>query len=148
NANNNVLRGGLGDDLLDGKSGDDILDGGRGDDTLIGSLGTDTINESGDTNFTLTDTSLTRGTGETDSLDGIEVTNLKGGVNPNVFTLTGWTGTGSIDGGDNLAAPRIDTIIVGADANFTLTNTSLTISTNLGPIALAAYFVLLPVPHF
>src|SRR6266545_2380612 len=139
NSNNNTLRGGPGNDLLDGKSGNDVLDGGTGNDTLIGGLGVDTINEQGDTDFTLTNIVLMRGTGETDTLDGIEVANLKGGPHSNLFNLTGWTGTGSVDGGDDPADPRDDTIVVGADANFTLTDTSLDISINFGPIALATY---------
>src|SRR5204862_5441312 len=127
NGNNNTLRGGLGNDLLDGKSGDDVLDGGPGNDTLIGGLGSDTINESGNTSFTLTNTSLTRGTGEVDTLDGVDVANLKGGASANIFNLTGWTGTGSINGGDVAGDPRVDTLIVGADANFILTNASLNV---------------------
>lgn len=136
NSNNNVLRGGLGADVLDGKSGADTLDGGPGNNTLIGGPGVDTISETADTDFALTDTSLTRGTGQSETLDGIEVVNLKGGPSANVFSITGYTGTGSINGGDVVGSPRNDTVIAGADANFTLTNTSLTISTSFAPIAL------------
>ncbi len=138
NSFNNYIQGRAGDDLLDGKSGDDQLDGGTGDDTLIGGTGTDTIAEQGNTSFTLTDTSLTRGTGEADSLDGIEVAHLTGGSGPNTFNLTGWTGTGSLDGGDSPGVPRIDTVIVSADANFTLTAGLLTVSTMLAPITLVS----------
>ena len=98
NSNNNTLRGGLGDDILDGKSGDDVLDGGPGNDDLNGGEGNevlgDSISESGNTNYILTNTSLTRGTGEVDTLDNIEVANLTGGSGANVFTLSGWTGSG------------------------------------------------------
>ncbi len=138
NSFNNRIRGGAGDDLLDGKSGDDLLDGGIGNDTLQGGTGSDTINEQGNTNFALNDTSLTRGTGEVDSLDNIEIANLTGGAGANTFNLTGWTGTGSLNGGDLPGNPRIDTVIVSADANFTLTAGSLTVSTMLGPIALTS----------
>ena len=136
NSNNNVLRGGLGDDLLDGKSGDDVLDGGEGNDDLNGGTGGevagDTINETGNTNFTLTDTSLTRGTGEVDALDNIEVANLTGGAGNNTFTLTGWTGKGSLNGMGGL-----DLVVWAADANFTLTDASLTMSLASGPMALS-----------
>ncbi|HEY9171448.1 MAG TPA: Calx-beta domain-containing protein [Verrucomicrobiae bacterium] len=133
NGNNNILRGGLGDDLLDGKGGDDILDGGPGNDTLLGGEGTDTISESGNTHFTLTNTSLTRGTGEVDILDGIEIVNLTGGAGANTFTLTGWTGKGSINGGGGL-----DTVVWAADANFILTDASLTMSLASGPVLLTS----------
>ncbi len=137
NSNNNVLRGGLGDDLLDGKSGDDVLDGGEGNDDLNGGTGGevvgDMISESGNTNFALTNHSLIRGTGETDTLDNIEVVNLTGGAGANVFTLTGWTGKGSLNG-----AGGIDTVVWAADANFTLTNASLAMSLASGPMALSS----------
>ncbi len=136
NANNNFLRGGPGNDLLDGKSGDDTLDGGPGNNTLIGGPGVDTVSETGDTSFTLTNTSLTRGTGEVEILDGIEIMNLTGGVGVNAFNLTGWTGGGSINGADNPSNPANDTIIAGADSDITLTDTLLNIATSFGPISL------------
>lgn len=119
NGNNNILHGGPGLDLLDGKNGDDILDGGPGNDTLIGGEGTDRIDESANANFTLTNKTLIRGT-EEDTLDSIEIANLTGGSGANSFTLTGWTGTGSVNG-----AGGIDSIIWEADANFVLTDTSI-----------------------
>ena len=129
----NVLRGGPGNDLLDGKGGNDILDGGAGDDDLNGGDGIDTINETANTHFILTNSGLIRGTTETDSLNNIEVANLVGGTNSNTFTLSGWTGTGSINGrGGN------DTIIWAADAHFTLTNGSILVSTALGPMTLVS----------
>ncbi|MCL5098586.1 MAG: M10 family metallopeptidase C-terminal domain-containing protein [Candidatus Omnitrophica bacterium] len=136
NSNNNTLRGGLGSDLLDGKSGDDLLDGGYGSNDLIGGLGVDTIDEQGDTNFTLTDTSLSRGTGQTETLDSIEVVNLTGGPGLNTFNLTGFTGTGQINGGDSPTQPRADTIIAAANADFHLTDSALAISINFAPITL------------
>lgn len=123
NGNNNILHGGPGVDLLDGKNGDDILDGGPGNDTLLGGEGTDRIDESANASFTLTNKKLIRGI-EEDSLDSIEIANLTGGPGADSFTLTGWTGTGSING-----AAGIDTIVWEADANFILTDTSLTMTT-------------------
>ncbi len=136
NSNNNTLRGGPGNDLLDGKSGDDTLDGGPGNNTLIGGPGVDTVSEQGNTNFVLTNISLTRGTGQVETLDGIEIMNLTGGPDANTFNLTGWTGGGSINGGDIVGDPRNDTVMVGADANVVLTDTTLDISINFSPISL------------
>jgi Ca2+-binding RTX toxin-like protein len=148
NSNNNILRGGPGNDLLDGKGGDDLLDGGPGNNTLIGGTGTDTIISSGDLNFVLSDAMLIRSNGEVDLLDSIEVAHLTGGRSANVFNLTGWTGSGKIDGADHPLFPRTDTLIVAADANFTLTDTMLTVSTMSGPIMLATYLRPIPVAPF
>ena len=143
----NILRGGAGNDILDGKSGNDVLDGGSGNDNLNGGDGMDTINETADTNFTLTDSSLMRSNGEVDVLNNIEVANLTGGPGSNVFTLTGWTGSGRIDGADDPDDPRDDTLIVAANADFTLTDMSLNISINSGLITLATYVDPNPAPH-
>src|ERR1041384_1802517 len=72
--------------------------------------------------------SLMRGTGEVHALNNIEVANLKGGAGNNVFTLTGWTGNGSLTGGGGN-----DTLVWAADANFTLSNLSLTVTPVSGP---------------
>ena len=136
NSFNNVIRGLAGDDLLDGKSGDDFLDGGSGNDHLDGGDDMDSIAETEDTDFTLSDSSLARASGETDTLDDIESAFLTGGTSANRFDLTGWTGSGSIDGAD--VAPRIDTVVVAADADITLTDILLTVSTSGGSISLAS----------
>src|SRR6266581_2995870 len=52
--------------------------------------------------------------------------NLTGGGSGNTFTITGWTGSGTLDG-----AGGSDTVTLSKDANFTLTNTSL--SATSGP---------------
>jgi Ca2+-binding RTX toxin-like protein len=110
--------------------GNDTFSGRGGNNVLVGGPGTDTVVESGDVNFVLTNTSLT-GPGQ-DTLSGIEVANLTGGAGNNTFTVTGWTGTGTLNGGSG----GIDTVVMAvvnpaADtgASFTLTNTSLTRST-------------------
>ena len=41
-----------------------------------------------------------------------------------------------MNGADLLGGLRNDTLVVSADANFTLSNTSLTISINTGPIGI------------
>lgn len=128
NARNNTLRGGPGQDLLDGKSGDDHLDGGAGNDDLNGGDGTDTITEKANTHFSLTNRLLQRGTGETDVLDNIEVANLTGGAGANRFNLSGWTGSGSVHGGDGTPSGQAtDTLIMAADANYTLSDGSLSV---------------------
>jgi len=137
NSSGDTLHGGPADDLLQGRSGNDILDGRGGHNTLIGGGGVDTLVAQGDTNFTLTNTLLTLGDGTTDTLDGITVANLTGGPHSNVFNITGWTGTGSINGVKDPTNPLDDTIIAGATADFTLSDTSLAISTNFAPIALS-----------
>jgi Ca2+-binding RTX toxin-like protein len=126
NSNNNILRGGLGNDILDGKSGNDLLDGGPGNDDLNGGPGLDAINETANTNFILTNHSLSRSTGEFDTLDNIEVANLAGGTSANTFTLTGWTGSGNVRG-----LGGVDTVILAADANFTLSDSMLSASPGL-----------------
>lgn len=136
NSFNNVIRGLAGDDLLDGKSGDDFLDGGSGNDHLDGGDDMDSISETEDTDFTLSDSSLARASGETDTLDDIESASLTGGPSANRFDLTGWTGSGSIDGAD--VAPRIDTVAVAADAHITLDDVQLTVSTSSGSINLTS----------
>ena len=118
----NQIFGLAGDDVLDGKSGDDFLDGGAGNDDLDGAAGMfDRIAETEDTDFVLTDSSLTRASGEVDTLDNIEIADLTGGTSANVFDVTGWTGSGSLDGNDG-AIPHVDTVIAAADEDMTLTD--------------------------
>jgi Ca2+-binding RTX toxin-like protein len=57
------------------------------------------------------------------TLAGIEAANLTGGASANSFTVSGWTGTGSLAGSSGT-----DTLIASKDANFTLANTSLATS--------------------
>ena len=131
NGNHNVLRGGPGNDLLDGKGGNDLLDGGPGNDILWGGEGLDRIEEAADTDFLLTDWSLSRGTGEVDMLDSIEVAVLTGGPGHNIFTLTGWTGQGLLRG-----LGELDTVVWAADADFVLTDTILIMFLASGPMGL------------
>jgi Ca2+-binding RTX toxin-like protein len=108
--------------ILTGNSGSNTLTGGLGDDTIAGGNGTDTILESGDVNFTLTNTSLT-GNG-TDNLSSIERATLIGGASNNTLNASGFTGAVTLDGGlgnDNLfGGSSTDTLNGGAD-NDTLT---------------------------
>src|SRR6185436_9349730 len=98
------------------------VSGWTGTGTLDGAGGSDTGAATNDVaNCTLTDTTLDRtGTGQL-PLTSIEVANLTGGGSANSFTVSGWTGTGTLDG-----AGGSDTVAATNDvANFTLTDTTL-----------------------
>jgi len=114
-----VLNGAAGADTLNGGMGDDILRGDKGNDSLDGGTGTNTLIESGNVNFTLTNTKLI-GAG-TDTLANLQVANLTGGTNSNTFTVSGWTGEGSFVGGGGTT----DTLVASKDVNFTLSNVGL-----------------------
>ena len=61
------------------------------------------------------------------TLSGFEVANLTGGTSNNSFDVGGWTGTTagtSVTGGGGA-----DTVVASRNANFTLTNSQLTIGT-------------------
>src|SRR5262245_35506201 len=111
------LDGGLGDDYLYGGLGNDVLIGGFGNDYLHGQGGSDMVVETGDVDFTLTDTNLW-GLG-TDTLVSIETAQLTGGDHHNTLdchafsgrvvlyggkgndALIGGSGNDYIDGGDD-----------------------------------------------
>lgn len=99
-----TLVGRGGNDHIDAGIGDDTLIGGTGSNTLIGGTGTDRLIDSGDVNFTLSDTALT-GSGS-NTLSGIEQASLTGGAGASTIRLTGWSGTTIIDG-----AGGIDTLV-------------------------------------
>ncbi|KYC36879.1 hypothetical protein WA1_45295 [Scytonema hofmannii PCC 7110] len=141
-----TLSGGEGNDTLIACASNDTLSGGGGDDNINGGSGTDTLSESGDLDFTLTNTQLT-GLGN-DTFSNIEQAKLTGGISNNTInasafslgnvslfggegndiliggtlndTLSGGEGNDTIDGGTGN-----DTLSESADVNFTLTNTQL-----------------------
>jgi Ca2+-binding RTX toxin-like protein len=111
-----ILNGQAGDDTLSGQAGNDTLQAGAGNDQLTGGLGndnirgqsgTDTLVESGDVNFTLTNTQLT-GLG-TDTLDTPEKAQLTGGAGANRIDASAYTGTATLLGGDGN-----DTLLAGS----------------------------------
>lgn len=140
-----TLTGGNDNDSLHGGDGDnDVLTGGSGNDTLNGGSGIgDQVRESGNVNFTLSNTQLT-GNG-TDSLIDIKTAHLTGGtsnnnLNASAFTLgnvtllgglgndtlTGGSGNDSLQGdlgndllkgrnGDDLLNGANDTLASGTD---------------------------------
>ncbi len=126
--------GGDGSDVLNGASGADTIKGGAGDDTLSGKLGNDaldggsgsnTLSESANANFVLTNTSLT-GVG-TDTLTNLQIANLTGGTGNNTFTVSGWTGTGGLNGGGGTG----DTVVISKNADITLLASSVQASGGL-----------------
>ncbi len=103
---NDFLEGERGNDTLQGGSGSDKLAGGIGNDSLIGGAGIDYIWETGDVNFTLTDTELI-GLGGIDTFQEIEQVRLTGGKSNNNFDASSFT-LGSVSlygraGDDNLS---------------------------------------------
>ncbi len=109
-AGNDLLDGGAGNDSLNGQGGSDVLTGGLGDDSLDGAAGSDRVQEAGDVNFTLTNTSLI-GLGN-DTLAGIELATLDGGVRGNVIDASAFTGSSVLRGGDGN-----DSLIAGSAAD-------------------------------
>lgn len=118
---NDTLDGGLGNDTLSGEDGNDTLTGGIGDDILAGGLGVDRVFESGNVNFTLTDTKLT-GNG-IDTLNSIENALLIGGAGNNTLDASGFGGTAVLSGGfgnDVLKAGAKNSLLQGESGNDTL----------------------------
>jgi hypothetical protein len=73
-----------------------------------------------DANFWLTNTNLSSSDGMSLGLTGIGTANLTGGPSNHTFTVSKWTGAGSLTGGGSS-----NTVIAVKDANFTLTDTML-----------------------
>jgi hypothetical protein len=98
-----------------------------------GGLGTDSITLAADADFALSNSALTVSGIGTVALTAVEAATLTGGASGNTFTISGWTGSASVDG-----ATGIDTIVFAQDADITLAPTKLTTSTgttiNLGSI--------------
>ncbi|HEX3151209.1 MAG TPA: calcium-binding protein [Gemmataceae bacterium] len=92
--------------------------------TLTGGTGTDTVASTDDTDFTLTNTKLTRTTGGTFTLSSIETAALTGGANANNFDVGQWTGSATLTGGGGS-----DKVLATGNGNFRLTDTLLTHST-------------------
>lgn len=83
------MNGGAGNDTLDGGDDDDTFIGGAGNDQFLGGNGDDLLNESGNVNLTLTNTSLV-GLG-TDVLSSIDRVILTGGTGNNTLNAGGFT---------------------------------------------------------
>ena len=127
-----VLVGGAGIDRITGSDFDETITGGVGNDILDGKGGTNTLVETGNVDFTLTNTALT-GVG-TDTLARFQIANLTGGAGANTFTVSGWTGRGTIDGSTS-PGNTVDRIVAVHDTDMTLTDTSLA-ATGFGTLTL------------
>jgi Ca2+-binding RTX toxin-like protein len=131
NSVNNLLDGGIGDDSLSGGTGNDTLvgntgndnlTGGAGNDSIDGGMGSDRLLESGNFNFTLTDTSLI-GNG-TDLLTLIEAVTLIGGSSSNLLDASSFTvGDVSLEGSagnDTLIGGSGNDLLRGGSGNDSL----------------------------
>src|SRR5262249_51671890 len=98
------------------------LTGSLGNDSLVGGTATDRLIESGNVNFTLTNTSLV-GLG-TDTLSGIEQASLTGGSGNNTLNASAFTaGPVTLDGGtgnDSLVGGSGNDSLLGGDGADTL----------------------------
>ncbi|HTK78649.1 MAG TPA: hypothetical protein VL371_25550, partial [Gemmataceae bacterium] len=111
------LTGGAGDNAF-------IVSGWSGTGTIDGAGGADRVTAANGGDFTLSNGFLDRTNRGRLNLQRIEQASLLGDANPNRFTVSGWTGTGLLVGGGGS-----DEVISTNDANFTLSNSSLTRST-------------------
>ena len=107
----NVI-GGSGADTITGNSLDNRITGGKGADTINGGGGTNTLVETADTNFTLTNGSLTDGGGTADTLSNIQRVELTGGAGANTFDASAFTlGPVTLDGGEG------NDVLIGGSGN-------------------------------
>jgi hypothetical protein len=108
-------------DLTGGAGGNAFEVGGwSGAGFVTGGGGSDTVTATRDTNFTLSNGSLSDDLGLDLNLTGVSTAGLTGGGGNNSFNLTGWTGTASLDG-----MGGVNTVVAQGDINFTLTNATL-----------------------
>ena len=126
--NNDLIFGNGGNDTLNGNDGNDTISGGLGNDSINGGKGKDMIFESGNVNFTLTNTQL-QGLGK-NTLNSVEEAYLIGGKGKNIlnaskFTLgdvilNGGNGKDKLLGGsesDVLAGELGDDTLIGTGKN-------------------------------
>ncbi|HAA52373.1 MAG TPA: hypothetical protein DCE43_21840, partial [Planctomycetaceae bacterium] len=120
---NDTLKGGGGIDTINGGEGDDLLRGQGGAlNALDGGAGIDTVQESADSNFTLTNDSLVSNL-STHILNSIELANLRGGSSDNTLDASGFSGQTTLiglAGNDSLVGGSGDDIIRGNDGQDTL----------------------------
>ena len=108
------------DTLSAGTVGNVALSGGPGANSLTGGAAGDTVVESTASSFTLSNANVT-GTGFTDDLIHIKNAVLTDTGGGNTFTVSGWTGSGSLSG--PLSTP--DTVAANKNVGYTLTDSSL-----------------------
>lgn len=109
------------------------INGWTGTGWFVGGGGSDSIDVTANANFTLGDTALTIGT-KTITLESLEVANLTGGIGNNSFTVSDWTGTGSLNGvsgADRLYYAKDTSLIILSDAHLMAAGMFLTLG-NMG----------------
>jgi hypothetical protein len=94
---------------------------------ILGGAGTDTLVVTADSDMALGDTYLTRSSygyvNVSFTLTSLENALLTGGMSDNHFTVSDWTGTGTLDGGDTFGFGN--SVVAVNDVNFTLSDTTL-----------------------
>ncbi len=123
-AGNDTATGTGRNDFIDGGGGDDLVMGGDGDDTMAGGNDNDTLRGQADNDNAIggSGADLIEGGNGNDSLDGGSGNDTLKGEGGN-DTLSGGADNDSIDGG---TAETDRVIELPTNANFTLTDTSLT----------------------
>ncbi|WP_422928452.1 beta strand repeat-containing protein [Singulisphaera sp. PoT] len=125
--------GGTGNDTF-------ILDNYKGGGAIDGGGGTNTLSYTRNVDIAISDTKFLVTGGPAVSLSRVTAANLTGGASANVFTLSGWTGTGNVVGGGGT-----DRIVLTKNANITLANAKVTagdgLSMNLRNIAVGSLTV-------
>ncbi len=131
----NVTLAGVSVARLIGGAGNNVFTVGdwTGTGSLTGGGGNDTVAATRNADFTLSRNQLTVAGGANLTMSGLNVANLTGGVSNNVFTVSGWRGTGTISGGTGGSA---DQIVAIRDTDMTLSNTSL-VAADFGTLTLS-----------
>ncbi len=112
---------GAGNDILTIDNSRGLVDPQPNGIVFDGSSGADSLVIAQDTSFTLGNAALSRGAGSPIALTGVEAASLTGGASANMFDLSGWTGTATLNGGSGT-----DRLQLTQDTDFTLANSSLT----------------------
>ena len=111
--------------------------GWTGSGSLTGGGGADVVAATKNADFTLTDGQLATSDGMSLGLVGIGTANLTGDAGDNTFTVSGWTGKGTLSGAPTgVTDPGIDTLVVENNALFNLSNTAITITTATATVKL------------
>ncbi|MFO0925869.1 MAG: hypothetical protein U0736_02390 [Gemmataceae bacterium] len=108
-----------------GANGFDV-GGWTGSAVLTGNGGTDSVTATRDASFVLTNRTLQIGSAPILTLVSVEDARLTGGPGNNLFTVSGWTGGGALTGGGGS-----DAVVAVKNADFVLTDASLTASDGL-----------------
>ena len=105
---------------------------------LTGAGGADTIVAVKNGDFNLADSSLVTSDGMNLTLASVETANLTGGAGVNTFTVSGWTGGGTLTG-----AGGTDTVTATKNNNFTLADASLATSDGMNFALVSVEFAVL-----